>query len=179
MVWTWGLRAPSVNLWTIQNWVGVLTCSRVGRPYRDLDRLYQWAKDDCMRLNKAKCWVLHFSLSRPVQCYRLGKEWVKSCSAKRDLGVLTESRLSVSCAQLARKANGILAWTKNSVATRMREVIVLLYLALLRLHLKSSFGPLTAPGHWGAGACPVKVNKAHERTREHMLWGVAEVTGFV
>jgi len=90
-----------------------------------------------MSFNKNKCWVPHFSYKKAHALLQAwGRLAGKLHGGKGFESVSSWLNMSQQCAQVAKKANGILAWIRNRVARKSREVIVPLYSALLRLHLQ-------------------------------------------
>ncbi|PKU39020.1 rna-directed dna polymerase from mobile element jockey-like [Limosa lapponica baueri] len=63
-----------------------------------------------------------------MQCYRLGEEWLESCLAEKDLGVLVDCQLNTiqQCTQVAKKANSTLACIRNSVIRGEQENVIYL-----------------------------------------------------
>ena len=91
-----------------------------------------------MKFNKDKCKVLPLGRNNPTHQYGLGAELLERGSVEKGLGVLGDSKVTLSqhWALVAKKANSVLGCIKRSVAIRTRDVILPLYSALVRPHLE-------------------------------------------
>ena len=91
----------------------------------DLDRLDSWSEGQWDE-------VQHNQVPGPLATTTTSNatglaEWLEDCVEEIVLRILVDTQLNVSQqhAQVAKKANGILACIRNSVASRSKEVIVL------------------------------------------------------
>jgi len=89
-----------------------------------------------MKFNKAKCKVLHMGQGNPKHRYRLSGKYIECSPEEKDLGVLVDKKphMTWQCALATQKASCILHCIKRSVASRWRELILLLCSALMRPH---------------------------------------------
>ncbi|KAJ7402698.1 hypothetical protein BTVI_83963 [Pitangus sulphuratus] len=86
--------------------------------------------------------------------YRLGSDLLESSSMEKNLGVLVDTNLPMSwqCSLVPKKANGIRECIRKNIASRLREVILPLYAALVSLHWSamSSSGLLRTRETWSS-----------------------------
>ena len=100
---------------------------------RDLNRLEKWADRNFISFNKGKCQVLQLKKNEPRYPNLLGDGHLESSLAERDLGVLVDKlNTRQQCGLVAKAANSILGCIRKTIASRSREVILPLCLALVR-----------------------------------------------
>ncbi|GAB0175623.1 mitochondrial enolase superfamily member 1 [Grus japonensis] len=91
-----------------------------------------------MKFNKEKCKVLHLGKNKSMHQYMIGAIQLEINLAEKDTGVLVDTKLNMGQqdALVVKKANGILGCIRKSVTSRLREVTLPLYSALVRPYLE-------------------------------------------
>ena len=104
---------------------------------KDLDQLSLWARDWQMEFNVDKCKVMKLGRNTNVESYRLGNQNINVGNQEKDLGVIISNDLKPrqQCINACNKANRMLGFINRTVKFRNQEVILKLYLSLVRPHL--------------------------------------------
>ncbi|KAK4816810.1 LOW QUALITY PROTEIN: hypothetical protein QYF61_023497 [Mycteria americana] len=104
---------------------------------RDLNRLQKWAEREPHEVQQGEV-----QRTAPCPSTRWQADQLESSLAEKDLGVLVDNKLTVGqqCTLMAKKANSFLGCIRQSIASRLRQVILPLYSALGRHRIIEWFG---------------------------------------
>jgi hypothetical protein len=105
---------------------------------RCLDSLFAWTEKWGMCFNVDKCKIIHTGAKNRQFEYTINGKNLEAVKNERDLGVIIQSNLkpSMHCAEIARKANGVLGRLLRSFHYRDRHIYIQLYKQYVRCHLE-------------------------------------------
>ncbi|CAM5111945.1 unnamed protein product [Natator depressus] len=104
----------------------------------DLDDLVNWSNSNRMKFNSEKCKVMHLGINNKNFSYKLGTHQIEVTEEEKDLGVLVDHRMTMSCQcdMAMKKATAVLGCIRRDISSRDKEVLVPLYKALVRPYLE-------------------------------------------
>ena len=104
----------------------------------NLNRLEKWADRNLTQFSKGQCKDLHQGRNSSRRQSILGAVWLEISFTRKVLGVLLDGKLTMSlqCAFIKRRANGILGYIRRNIASRLKEVVLPVSTVLVRPHLE-------------------------------------------
>ncbi|CAM4701606.1 unnamed protein product [Lepidochelys kempii] len=92
----------------------------------DLDDLVNWSNSNRMKFNHEKCKVMHLGINNKNFSYKLGMHQLEVMEEEKDLGVLVDHRMTMSCQcdMAGKKANAVLGCIRRDICSRDKEVLV-------------------------------------------------------
>ncbi|KAK4305922.1 hypothetical protein Pmani_022196 [Petrolisthes manimaculis] len=101
---------------------------------RNMERLNEWSRKWLLTFNASKCKIMHIGHDNQGNDYQLGGVTLQKSSTENDLGITISSDLKSSAhvAKVAAKANSRLGIIKRNFTVLDKEIILPLYLSLVR-----------------------------------------------
>ena len=121
---------------------------------QDIRELEEWEDTWLLRFNPEKCKVMHIDYNNnPRNCYILDGVALTEVETECDLGLETNASLtwSESIKGSISKANRMTAWIARNILSRSKEVMLLIYKALIRPHIEycvQIWSPTPQYGNW-------------------------------
>ena len=125
-----------------------------GEFHDDLSLLEQWEDMWLLRFNPSKCKVLHIDKnSNPMNIYKIDGVNLTAVETECDLGLHTNSQFdwTDNIKEAISKANRMTAWVVRNVIDRSRDLMLLIYKALIRPHLEycvQIWSPIAHRDNW-------------------------------
>lgn len=92
---------------------------------RHINRLEKWAKEEVMMFNKGKCQALQLRKNSLMCQDMLGADQTEGRLAEKHLSEDIKLNTHQQCTLASKKVNNFLGCTRNSFASRSREMILL------------------------------------------------------
>ncbi|CAM5090421.1 unnamed protein product [Natator depressus] len=85
----------------------------------DLDDLVNWSNSNRMKFNSEKCQVMHLGINSKNFSYKLGTHQLEVTEEEKDLGVLVDHRMTMSCQcdMAVKKANAVLGCIRRGISS--------------------------------------------------------------
>ena len=113
---------------------------------KQIDALCSWASKWQMVYNVSKCHIIHVGKSNPQHEYNMNGAKLEMSTEEKDVGTIVSNDLKPSkhCAQIAKKANGILGLICRGLSYRNKKTFIRIYTVFVRSILETD-SPVWSP----------------------------------